>query len=72
MKRVELRKNIITNSGDIITKFVMLEATENGTTKATTSGIDGCAEWKDHELRMNIYDVANSCIAEGYKFYYVE
>lgn len=72
MKRIELRKNTITDCGDIITKVVILEATENGTTKATTSGIDGSVEWKDHELRMDIYDVANSCIAEGYRFYYVE
>ena len=72
MKRVELRKNTITNCGDIITKFVILEATENGTTKTTNGSLDGSVEWKEHKLRMNIYDVANSCIAEGYKFYYVE
>ena len=30
MKKVELRKNTITNCGDIITKFVILETTENG------------------------------------------
>ena len=71
MKRVELRKNTITNSGDII-KFVILEATENGTTKATSGSLDGSVEWQEHELRMDIYDAANIRIAAGYKFYYVE
>ena len=72
MKNIELRKTNITDCGYIIPKVVLLEATENGTTKVTTGSIDGSVEWKDHELRMDIYDVANSCIAEGYRFYYVE
>lgn len=72
MKRVELRKNTITNCGDIITKFVILEATENGTTKTTYGSLDGSVEWKEHELRMDIYDIANIYNATGYKFYYVE
>lgn len=72
MKKVELRKNTITNCGDIITKFVILEATENGTTKTTNGSLDGSVEWKEHDLRMDIYDIANCYIATGYKFYYVE
>ena len=72
MKKVELRKNTITDCGDIITKVVVLEPTERGTTKVTTGSLDGSVEWKDHVLRMDIYDVANCYIATGYKFYYVE
>ena len=66
MKKVELRKNTITDCGDI------LETTENGTTKTTNGSLDGSVEWKEHELSMDIYDIANCYIATGYKFYYVE
>ena len=72
MKNIELRKTNITDCGYIITKVVVLKPTEKGTTKVTTGSIDGSVEWKDHELRMDIYDVANCFIAEGYKLYFVE
>ena len=73
MKRIELRKNNITNYGDIITDVAVLEPTEKGTTNATTGSlIEWGEEWNDHEIKLDIYDVANCFIAAGYKLYYVE
>ena len=71
--KIELRKYTPTKSGNnMITDVVELVPTERGTKIAFNFCLVEWAEWKYCEISKDIYDVANSYIAEGYKLYHIE
>lgn len=71
--KIELRKYTPTKSGNtMITDVVELVPTERGTKIEYNFCLVEWQNGKYCESSKDIYDVANSYIAEGYKLYHIE